>query len=105
MVRVELFDGDDRSNLLNESERVDDTQTTPKLGAKILSNLTSQRSTVTRSREPLRRGNYDLSRSSRIASVVLRRIKQSKLLFFAICAVGALVVLIIFYKHVLSSSD
>ncbi|CAH8636058.1 unnamed protein product [Schistosoma mattheei] len=99
-----LFDTDMRAQLLSNTERISRTTTkledgvrvaleTEEVGGHILQDLSEQREKLQRSRDRLRQADSDLKKSSRILSVMTRRILQNK---FLLITVIFLIVLIFF---------
>ncbi|KAE9556055.1 hypothetical protein FO519_000689 [Halicephalobus sp. NKZ332] len=110
--RTELFDTDEsdlmNQTLISNTETLDRTsrkvrdayQTiveTEHIGAEVLEDLGRQRETITRARDRLRDGNIDLTRSNQIASTMLHRIIQSRLILLILFFVLMLLLMIFIY--------
>ncbi|GAV05921.1 hypothetical protein RvY_15977 [Ramazzottius varieornatus] len=94
---------DQRQILLENTERVDRTTyrleqgyraalETEQIGASVLGNLASQRETLNRTRGRIHEMEQDLGRSSRILTVMIRRVVQNRVL--VICLIAFIVFII-----------
>ncbi|KAH8868659.1 Vesicle transport through interaction with t-SNAREs 1A isoform 2 [Schistosoma japonicum] len=103
-----LFDTDMRAQLLSNTERISRTTTkledgvrialeTEEVGGHILQDLSEQREKLQRSRDRLRQADSDLKKSSRVLSVMTRRILQNKLLLIAVIFIMVLIFLLTIY--------
>lgn len=70
---------------------------TEQIGADVLEDLSRQRETITRARDRLRDGNIDLTRSNQLASSMLHRIIQSRLILLILFFVLMLLLMIFLY--------
>ncbi|RWS01698.1 V-SNARE-like protein [Dinothrombium tinctorium] len=101
---VDLLDeeeGDSKTTLLPSSDTSRKTARlkSDEIGAQILNNLSERNETIARSCERLRRSNYDLGRSSKIANMILRKAMHNKLTLYTIALVGLLTVVVIAYRN------
>ncbi|RWS31844.1 vesicle transport through interaction with t-SNAREs 1A-like protein [Leptotrombidium deliense] len=87
-VNIDLFeaeseDGDSNTKLLpdsNSSRKL--CLESEELGSKIMNSLSEKRDTIGKSRERLRKSNYDLGNSSKIANMILRKAMHNKLMIY-----------------------
>lgn len=70
---------------------------TEQIGTDVLEDLSRQRETITRARDRLRDGDVDLSRSNQVASTMLHRIIQSRLILLIIFFVLMILLLVLIY--------
>lgn len=70
---------------------------TEQIGADVLQDLSRQRETINRARDRLREGDIDLSRSNQIASNMLHRIIQSRLILLILFFVLMILLLVFIY--------
>nr|XP_042895961.1 vesicle transport through interaction with t-SNAREs homolog 1A isoform X2 [Parasteatoda tepidariorum] len=112
-LRDELFEGDyvrddQKQCLLDNTERLERSSRqleggyklaieAEQMGAQILTDLSSQRETISKSKSRMQETNYDLSRSSRIVNGMIRGMKQQKIILYAVAAVILLTVILSIY--------
>lgn len=70
---------------------------TEQLGASVLGNLGTQRESLNRTRHRLTEMDHDLGRSSRILSVMIRRVMQNRVLVVCIVAFILIIIAICIY--------
>nr|CAH8876276.1 unnamed protein product [Trichobilharzia regenti] len=103
-----LFDADMRAQLLSNTERIARSTTkledgvrialeTEDVGGHILQDLSEQREKLQRSRDRLRQADSDLKRSSRLVSVMTRRVLQNKVLLIAVISLMVLIFFVAIY--------
>ncbi|CAI5447018.1 unnamed protein product [Caenorhabditis angaria] len=73
---------------------------TEQIGAEMLSNLSTQRETIGRSRDRLRQSNADLGRANKTVSVMIRRAIQNRLLLLIVIVLLMFMFLYIVYKAI-----
>ncbi|GFQ88901.1 vesicle transport through interaction with t-SNAREs homolog 1A [Trichonephila clavata] len=112
-LRDELFEGDyvkddQKQRLLDNTERLESSSRqleggyklaveAEQIGSQILTDLSSQRETIKKSKSRVQETNYDLGRSSRIVNGMIRGIKQQKMVLYAVAAVMLLTIVLAVY--------
>ncbi|GFV44679.1 vesicle transport through interaction with t-SNAREs homolog 1A [Trichonephila clavipes] len=112
-LRDELFEGDyvkddQKQRLLDNTERLESSSRqleggyklaveAEQIGSQILTDLSSQRETIKKSKSRVQETNYDLGRSSRIVNGMIRGIKQQKMVLYAVAAVMLLTIVLAIY--------
>ncbi|XP_055934658.1 vesicle transport through interaction with t-SNAREs homolog 1A-like [Argiope bruennichi] len=119
-LRDELFEGDyvkddQKQRLLDNTERLESSSRqleggyklaveAEQIGSQILTDLSSQRETIKKSKSRLQDTNYDLGRSSRIINGMIRGIKQQKMILYGVATIMLLTIVLAIYftvrKHV-----
>ncbi|XP_075542460.1 vesicle transport through interaction with t-SNAREs 1a isoform X1 [Dermacentor variabilis] len=102
--REELLSNDDnyvgddqKQRLLDNTERLERSTKllkggyklaleTEKVGAAILTDLSSQRETITRAREKVKETDYDIGKSSHVLSGMMRRAMQNRAILYLVAA-------------------
>ncbi|XP_050052115.1 vesicle transport through interaction with t-SNAREs homolog 1A isoform X2 [Dermacentor andersoni] len=102
--REELLSNDDnyvgddqKQRLLDNTERMERSTKllkggyklaleTEKVGAAILTDLSSQRETITRAREKVKETDYDIGKSSHVLSGMMRRAMQNRAILYLVAA-------------------
>lgn len=113
IMREELFDGDyvnddQKQRLLDNTERLERSSRqleggyrmaveAEQMGAQILTDLSSQRETIKKSKSRVQETNYDLGKSSRIVNGMIRGLKQQKVVLYAVAAVILLTAILAIY--------
>lgn len=83
---------------LQNCERI--TIETEQIGGQVLENLNHQREILTRNRDRMRDANADLGRSNRIASQMIRRLVQNRLVLLIVFVVMMFSLLFLIYKTI-----
>ncbi|GIX87471.1 vesicle transport through interaction with t-SNAREs homolog 1A [Caerostris darwini] len=112
-LRDELFDGDyvkddQKQRLLDNTERLESSSRqleggyklaveAEQIGSQILTDLSSQRETIKKSKSRVQETNYDLGRSSRIINGMIRGIKQQKMILYAVASLMFLTIVLAIY--------
>ncbi|KAG8184613.1 hypothetical protein JTE90_005223 [Oedothorax gibbosus] len=112
-LRDELFDGeylrdDQKQSLLDNTERLERASRqleggykmaveAEQIGSAILTDLSSQRETIKKSKSRVQETNYDLGRSSRIVNGMIRGIVQQKLVLYGVGAVILVAIVLAIY--------
>ncbi|XP_035218465.1 vesicle transport through interaction with t-SNAREs homolog 1A-like isoform X2 [Stegodyphus dumicola] len=113
LARDELFEGDyvkddQKQRLLDNTERLERSSRqleggyklaveAEQIGAQILTDLSSQRETIKKSKSRVQETNYDLGKSSRIVNGMIRGLKQQKMVLYAVAAVVVLSIILAIY--------
>uniref|UniRef100_A0A061QFV2 Vesicle transport through interaction with t-SNAREs homolog 1A n=1 Tax=Cupiennius salei TaxID=6928 RepID=A0A061QFV2_CUPSA len=113
LLRDELFEGDyvkddQKQRLLDNTERLERSSRqleggyklaveAEQMGAQILTDLSSQRDTIKKSKSRVQETNYDLGRSSRIVNGMIRGLKQQKVILYIVVAVILITVILAIY--------
>lgn len=111
--RDELFDGDfikddQKQRLLDNTERLERSSRqldggyklaveAEQIGAQILTDLSSQRETIKKTKEKVHDTNYDLGKSSRILSGMIKGMRQQKVVLYAAVAIILLTIILAIY--------
>jgi len=101
-MQTQLIDNTERlersSRKLQDGYRI--AVETEQVGAGILSDLSTQRSVLSRTRERLKEAEEDLSQSSRVLTKMIRRVMQNRLVLVVVIAFLFIIVSVTIYAIV-----